>query len=51
MKKFMREKIKFIEEVIARATLSEAKHDVKYACQIFFYQPKVFEKAKKLRKF
>ena len=27
----MREKVKFIEEVIARATLSEAKHDVKYA--------------------
>ena len=47
----MREKVKFIEEVIARATLSEAKHDVKYAWQIIFYQPNVFEKAKKLRKF
>lgn len=47
----MVKKIKAVEKVIAKAALTTAKSNVNSVCNFFFYQSKIPEKAKKLRKF
>lgn len=50
-KEIMVKKIKAVEKVIAKAALTTAKSNVNSVCNFFFYQSKIPEKAKKLRKF
>lgn len=47
----MKEKKNIFDKIIAKAAYMAAEKEINSACQYFFYQSKLPDKVKKLRKF